>query len=134
VFDLKVTNANLPDGRTGIDIGVQNGRIAAIEILVSNSRTREYIEKGEKEGRSITDAMNDGELDGMQSFDKVLERYIREGLVTRETAMAYASNATNLALSITDMDEIRDSSVQLVPEPEPAPPTMNEVQIDGFER
>lgn len=113
---------------------VGGGRIAAIEILVSNSRTREYIEKGEKEGRSITDAMNDGELDGMQSFDKVLERYIREGLVTRETAMAYASNATNLALSITDMDEIRDSSVQLVPEPEPAPPTMNEVQIDGFER
>lgn len=113
---------------------VGGGRIAAIEILVSNSRTREYIEKGEKEGRSITDAMNDGGLDGMQSFDKVLERYIREGLVTRETAMAYASNATNLALAITDLDEIPGSSAPLVPEPEPAPPTMSEVQIEGFER
>ncbi len=30
MFDLKITNANLPDGRTGIDIGVQNGRIAAV--------------------------------------------------------------------------------------------------------
>jgi len=31
MFDLKITNANLPDGRTGVDIGIQNGRIAAIE-------------------------------------------------------------------------------------------------------
>ncbi|MBX5010253.1 amidohydrolase family protein [Rhizobium lentis] len=31
MFDLIVRNANLPDGRTGIDIGVQRGRIAAVE-------------------------------------------------------------------------------------------------------
>jgi cytosine deaminase len=31
MFDLKLTNATLPDGRTGIDIGIQDGRIAAIE-------------------------------------------------------------------------------------------------------
>ena len=82
---------------------VGGGRIAAIEILVSTSRTREYIEKGEKDGRSITDAMNDGELDGMQTFDKVLERYIREGLVQKETALAYATNQTNLQLAIADL-------------------------------
>jgi cytosine/creatinine deaminase len=29
-FDLLVRNANLPDGRSGIDIGVKNGRIAAV--------------------------------------------------------------------------------------------------------
>lgn len=79
------------------------GRIAAIEILVSNSRTREYIEKGEKEGRSITDAMEDGELEGMQTFDKVLEKYIREGSVKKEIAMAYASNANNLMLATSDL-------------------------------
>jgi twitching motility protein PilT len=79
------------------------GRIAAIEILVSNSRTREYIEKGEKEGRSITDAMNDGELEGMQTFDGVLEKFIREGLVRKEVALAYATNQNNLALSISDL-------------------------------
>lgn len=82
---------------------VGGGRIAAIEILVSNSRTREYIEKGEKEGRSIVDAMNDGELDGMQAFDQVLEKYIREGLVKKETAVAYASNANNLLLALSDL-------------------------------
>lgn len=82
---------------------IGGGRIAAIEILVANSRTREYIEKGEKEGRSLTDAMNQGELDGMQTFDGVLEKYIREGLVKKETAVAYASNSNNLLLAISDL-------------------------------
>ena len=31
MFDLKLTNVTLPDGRTGIDIGIQHGRIAALE-------------------------------------------------------------------------------------------------------
>lgn len=31
MFDLKITNATLPDGRTGVDIGVREGRIAAVE-------------------------------------------------------------------------------------------------------
>jgi twitching motility protein PilT len=79
------------------------GRIAAIEILVSNSRTREYIEKGEKEGRSIVDAMNDGELEGMQTFDRVLENFIRQGLVRKEIALAYATNQNNLSLAISDL-------------------------------
>ncbi|MFI5033863.1 MAG: amidohydrolase family protein, partial [Reyranellales bacterium] len=30
-FDLVVRNARLPDGRTGLDIGVTAGRIAAVE-------------------------------------------------------------------------------------------------------
>jgi twitching motility protein PilT len=82
---------------------IGGGRIAAVEILAANSRTREYIEKGEKDGRSITDAMNDGELDGMQTFDAVLENFIREGLVKKEIAMGYATNANNLKLAISDL-------------------------------
>ncbi|MBA1345578.1 amidohydrolase family protein [Rhizobium sp. WYCCWR 11146] len=31
MFDLIVRNANLPDGRTGIDIGIQGGKITAVE-------------------------------------------------------------------------------------------------------
>ena len=29
-FDLIVRNASLPDGRTGLDIGVQDGKITAV--------------------------------------------------------------------------------------------------------
>jgi len=82
---------------------IGGGRIAAVEILTANSRTREYIEKGEKDGRSITDAMNDGELEGMQTFDTVLEKFIREGVVKKEIALGYATNANNLKLAISDL-------------------------------
>src|SRR6476646_10208378 len=83
---------------------VGGGRKAAIEILVANSRTKEYIEKGEKEGRSMLDAMRDGDIDGMQTFDAELEKFIRDGSITREVGMAYATNANNLALAISDLD------------------------------
>ena len=114
---------------------VGGGRIAAIEILVSNSRTREYIEKGEKEGRSITDAMNDGALDGMQTFDRVLEGYIRQGLITKEMGLAYASNSTNLTLAISDLDEGATSEPAFERPAPPEPVTSGiGVQIEGFER
>jgi twitching motility protein PilT len=111
---------------------VGGGRTAAIEILVSNSRTREYIEKGEKEGRSITDAMNDGEMEGMQTFDKVLEKMIRNGTVTKEIGLGYATNSNNLALAISDMDHespIKKEEVIVQAEEKSQMP-----EIDGFER
>src|SRR6202158_4828594 len=37
------------------------GRVAAVEILKSTLRTREYLDKGELEGRSLLDAMRDGD-------------------------------------------------------------------------
>ncbi len=111
---------------------VGGGRIAAIEVLVSNSRTREYIEKGEKEGRSITDAMNDGSLDGMQTFDRVLEGYIREGLVTREVGLAYATNMANLALEINDLDPVRGQTKEKAPVMEAS--SKPDIMIEGFER
>jgi twitching motility protein PilT len=79
------------------------GRIAALEILKATGRTQEYIIKGEAQGRSLVDAMNDGELDGMRSFDKVLEDLARAGGVSVATALAYASNRTNLQLSLHDL-------------------------------
>jgi len=79
------------------------GRVAALEILKSNGRTQEYIVKGESGGKSLIDAMDDGELDGMRSFDKVLESMARDKLVTVATALAYATNRTNLQLSLHDL-------------------------------
>lgn len=81
------------------------GRVAAIEILKSTMRTREYIEKGEVGGKTILDAMRDGDLDGMQCFDDVIQRLIREGVVDVETGMNYATNPGNLRLSISDLFE-----------------------------
>ncbi len=78
-----------------------SGRLAICEILRSSERTREYIQKGEGEGKTLLDAMNDGTLDGMQTFDMELERCWREGTITKEIALSYATNTPNLALRMS---------------------------------
>ena len=83
----------------------EKGRVAAIEILKSTMRTREYIEKGESEGKSLTDAMEQGDQDGMQTFDGVIEKMVRSGILTLEGALPYATNANNLLLRLGDMGE-----------------------------
>jgi twitching motility protein PilT len=80
-----------------------HGRIAAIEILKSTMRTRDYIEKGESEGKSLLDAMVQGDQEGMQTFDGVIETFLREGILTPEGALPYASNPNNLLLKISDL-------------------------------
>jgi twitching motility protein PilT len=79
------------------------GRIAAIEVLKSTMRTREYIEKGESEGRTLLDAMRQGDMDGMQDFDTVIEDMIRNGLVNQEDGLMYATNRHNLMLQLSDI-------------------------------
>ena len=81
---------------------VGGGRVAALEILKSTMRTRDYIVKGESEGRSLVDAMHDGQVDGMQTFDDEIEKLWNDRQISKETALAYASNPTNLALRLTD--------------------------------
>jgi len=79
---------------------IGGGRIGVCEILRSTSRTREYVLEGERDGKSLHDAMEDGALDGMQTFDNELYRLINEGIVDRELALSYATNRTNLQLKL----------------------------------
>jgi twitching motility protein PilT len=103
------------------------GRVAAIEILKSTMRTREYIEKGETEGKSLIDAMEQGDQDGMQTFDNVLEQMVRSGVLTQEGALPYASNANNLLLRLGDLS---GRPVPRVPAADPDQNTM----LDMIER
>jgi len=87
-----------------------HGRVAAIEILKSTMRTRDYVQNGEKSGQSLHDAMKDGELEGMQHFDGVLENMVREGIISKAIAIGYATNSGNLNLSLSDYEEPEASS------------------------
>ena len=88
------------------------GRRAILEILKSTLRTREYLERGESEGRSMIDAMKDGELDGMQHFDGELEKLVRAGEISKKTAMTYATNAGNLQVQMVDVpDEVEEGEI-----------------------
>ena len=45
-FDLIVRNATLPDGRSGLDIGIRDGRIAALERGIGTQATRTIDAQG----------------------------------------------------------------------------------------
>jgi twitching motility protein PilT len=92
-------------------------RVAILEILKSTLRTREYVEKGEQEGKTLLDAMRDGDTEGMQHFDGNIEHLIRAGTIELDTGLAYATNPGNLRLQLADI------AGQLPPEvTKPAPP------------
>src|ERR1700692_4535078 len=71
-------------------------RIAVVEILKSNSRTRDCVEQGERPGRTLLDAIKASESEGMQHFDGEIAKLVRSGLMDLETGLSFASNATVL--------------------------------------
>lgn len=84
------------------------GRIAIAEILRSSPRTREYIEAGETEGKSLLDAMRDGKLDGMQDFDSAIIELIESRVITLEDGITFATNQNNLLLSLKGLTAAED--------------------------
>jgi twitching motility protein PilT len=80
-----------------------SGRVAIVEVLKATVRTREYVEKGEQEGKTLLDAMRDGDTEGMQHFDGEIEKLVRAGIVDTDTGLAYATNPGNLRLVLVDM-------------------------------
>jgi len=72
------------------------GRIAVVEILKSNSRTRDCIEQGERPGRTLLDCLKIGESEGMQHFDGEIAKLVRAGVIAAETGVSYATNASVL--------------------------------------
>jgi twitching motility protein PilT len=70
----------------------RSGRIAAFEILKANPRTRECIEKGERENKSLLETIKAGALEGMQHFDGEIARLVKEQIVDFETGLSFATN------------------------------------------
>ena len=79
--------------------------MAVLEILKSTMRTRDYMQAGDVEGRTLLDAMRDGELDGMQSFDGEMERLIRSGAISMATGLLNATNPGNLRVQLSDVPD-----------------------------
>jgi twitching motility protein PilT len=91
-----------------------SGRVAAFEILKSTLRTRDYVNKGESEGKSLLDAMRDGSSEGMQCFDDEIEKLIRNNQLDMETGLAYATNEGNLRLMLADLLEPQTAEPSVV--------------------
>lgn len=106
--------------------GTAGGRIAAVEILKSTPRTREYIKEGESNGKSLLDAMRDGELEGMQDFDSVIKNLIEQKIVSLEDGLTFATNPNNLMLALKGLSSgddftMPDNTPTASVKPSPAP-------------
>jgi twitching motility protein PilT len=105
-----------------------NGRVAAVEILKATMRTRDYIEKGEGEGKTLLDAMRDGDTEGMQHFDGVIEQLIRNGVVDFETGLQFSTNAGNMRLELADYLENPNANAK--PKPRVKEERLTELEVE----
>jgi len=70
----------------------RSGRIAVAEILKANPRTPECVEKGERDGKTLLDAIKGSAAEGMQHFDGEIAQLVRDRVVDLETGLSFASN------------------------------------------
>jgi twitching motility protein PilT len=70
---------------------VGGGRVAAFEILKTNLRVKDTILNGESEGKTFQEIIEAGSAFGMTTFDGYIVELYKDGLITEETALAYAS-------------------------------------------
>jgi twitching motility protein PilT len=70
---------------------VGGDRVAALEVMGTNLRVKECILHGESEDKTFYDMISNGEAFGMKTFDKSIVELYKQGLVTEDTAMTYAS-------------------------------------------
>ena len=74
------------------------GRIAAVEIMVTNSRIGDLIRENKPE--AITDAIEEGSFFDMQSFTQALIDLVVNGQVEQEVAANAATNRHDFLISV----------------------------------
>jgi len=68
------------------------GRVAAFEVMGNNLRVKDTILNGEVEGKTFYEIIAAGKAFGMITFDDYIVELYQRGLISEETAKAYASN------------------------------------------
>jgi len=72
----------------------QAGRIAAVEVMISNPTIAKLLEEG-RSGQ-IYQAISEGSFWGMQTMNQCLDRFYKSGIISEEEALASAGNLTEL--------------------------------------
>jgi len=97
---------------------IRGRRTPAVEILISTDRIKDMILKNKEP--EITEAIEEGGVYGMQSFDQALFELYKNNIITLEEAMATStsphdlklriSNSEVLSAEIDDTLDLKDSS------------------------
>src|SRR5919201_2219778 len=77
---------------------VNGGRVAAVQVMVTNTRIADLIRENEAEG--IPEAIEDGAFFDMQSFTQALIAAVVSGEVDREVAANAATNRHDFLVSL----------------------------------
>jgi twitching motility protein PilT len=86
---------------------IGGGRIAAFEAMGTSLRVRDIILHGESEGKTFFDIIQQGKAFGMVTFDNCMVELYEKGLITEDTARAYASNKSNVGRGIDAIKSVR---------------------------
>jgi twitching motility protein PilT len=86
---------------------VGGGRVAAFEIMAANLRVRDTILHGESEGKTFYEIIQGGNTYGMITFDQSIVGLYKEGLITEETAMSYASKKAIVSRAVDAIKSAR---------------------------
>ena len=82
---------------------INGNRVAAVEILLDTPRVKDLIHKAQVD--KLKEAMAEGTLEGMQTFDQAIFDLYQKKLIDFDNALAYADSANDLRLRIK-MEEI----------------------------
>jgi twitching motility protein PilT len=86
---------------------IGGGRFAALEIMCTSLRVQDSILHGESDGKTFYEIIDAGVASGMQTFDKSILKAYEDGLISEETAFAYASQRSTVRRGIDDIKNVR---------------------------
>jgi twitching motility protein PilT len=110
-----------------------SGRVAAVEVMVNNSRISDLIRESRTE--EITDAIAEGQFFDMQTFSQALIELVVAGEVDRETAANASTNQHDFLVSLDQALKRKAAGVTTdrpVSEAEPEPPKPDEQPMPGL--
>jgi len=88
----------------------EEGRVAAMEIMVVTPTVQKYIEDGRVS--EMEEAIEEGAHWGMQTMNQALVKLYAEGVISAEEAMFYAGNYTQMRQMLLRFDKEREDARQ----------------------
>jgi twitching motility protein PilT len=115
----------------------EGGRVAAVEVMVNNSRIGDLIR--ERRTEEIPDAMAEGQFFDMQTFSQALIELVVAGEVDREVAANASTNRHDFLVSLDQalkrqaagVETDRPVSEMAPPEPDPGEQPVSGLRIAG---
>jgi twitching motility protein PilT len=84
---------------------VDGGRIAAVEVMVTNARIADLIRESRTE--EIADAVSEGQFFDMQTFQQALIEHVLAGIVEREVAANAATNQHDFLVALEHAEKVQ---------------------------